>query len=236
MSYEVPWSTLGKTIFLRTYSNWIPNLPADVRRRIDEDGDALRRETWDETIARVAHASLALLPHYVPHDPQTIREEQESLYEVLHRMRGHVSGRTMWTAGKDIPGEAQYNCAFHVITSPESFRDLTLLSMVGVGVGNRVTVSDGAVEWFNEEAKLHRERPELAIFVPGDGFHEQLPSQSHTSIYSDVYGGGTTEIVVGDSREGWAEAIELFFRVLREGQRYIIIDLRHVRPEITDCP
>jgi len=117
-----------------------------------------------------------------------------------------------------------HNCAFEVIDDFEAFRDLFYLLMIGSGVGFRVLGED--------VKKLPKVRTRLELEHKE---YEPVPRSERCDNTSLMFNGNTVDIVVGDSKEGWAQALDIYFRMLWDkmyfGVRKIRISYDHVRPK-----
>lgn len=201
-----PMKELGDFVYYRTYSRYLPN--------------EKRREYWWETVRRAVEYNTSLVP--------TTKEEAEKLYDNIYNLRQFLSGRTFWVGNTDVAKNypmANYNCAFEVINSFESFRDLFYLLMVGAGVGVRVLKDD--VE------KLPKIRTNYNLihedYTP-IGMNDREDSTSLEFKYNQ-----TVRITVGDSKEGWVQSLDYFFRILYSNEfrkiKTIIINYDNVRPK-----
>ena len=201
-----PMKELGDFVYYRTYSRYLPN--------------EKRREYWWETVRRAVEYNTSLVP--------TTKEEAEKLYDNIYNLRQFLSGRTFWVGNTDVAKNypmANYNCAFEVINSFESFRDLFYLLMVGAGVGVRVLKDD--VE------KLPKIRTNYNLihedYTP-IGMDDREDSTSLEFKYNQ-----TVRITVGDSKEGWVQSLDYFFRILYSNEfrkiKTIIINYDNVRPK-----
>jgi ribonucleoside-diphosphate reductase alpha chain/ribonucleoside-triphosphate reductase len=205
-----PSNGLGSFIYLRTYSRWLDELR--------------RREYWHETVRRVVEESFE---RYTGHkDQEVLRTEAQSLYDDVFNFRVFPSGRSLWVAGtqssKDY-GESNYNCAHLVIDNLDAYPDMFFLLMVGTGVGFRVLSED--------VKQLPKMRTDVKIshipYVPCDKHH-----RLEQTTVSASKGGGSL-IHVGDSKEGWVEALRYTLAGLTEGSsgNKIEIEYNSVRPE-----
>lgn len=196
---------LGKVVFYRTYS------------RKKSDGT---RETWPEVVDRVVRYSTDLAP--------TEPGEAEALRNVLMELRGFVAGRTLWAGGTDFirhNGQANYNCAFTDLRNSKDFYDLVILLMSGAGVGFRVTKDN--VEALNRNLPIRRV-PKLHI-MPYEFYGYTHHLYTERSFVHRT--GREATLVVGDSREGWAEAVKLFLELLSDTSIDLLhINLNSVRP------
>ncbi len=196
---------LGKVVFYRTYS----------RKKLDGT-----RENWPEVVDRVVRYSTSLAP--------TEPGEAESLRNTLMELRGFVAGRTLWAGGTDFithNGQANYNCAFTDLRTGKDFYDLVILLMSGAGVGFRVTKDN--VEALNTNLPIRRV-PKLHVY-PYEfyGFTHPLYTE-HSFVKRN---GREATLVVGDSREGWAEAVQLFLNLLGNRNLELLhINMNSVRP------
>ncbi|SHE78125.1 ribonucleoside-triphosphate reductase, adenosylcobalamin-dependent [Clostridium fallax] len=201
-----PMEQLGNFVYYRTYS-----------RYIKEEG---RREYWWETVRRAVEYNTTIVP--------TSREEAEKLYDNIFNLRQFLSGRTFWVGNTEVSKKypmSNYNCAFEVIDSFEAFKDLFYLLMIGSGVGVRVLRKDVAkIPKLRTDYKLiHKDY----IPVPKD---ERQDSTSVIFSNND-----SVEIIVGDSKEGWVQALDHFLKLIGNSEyrniKTIIIDYGNVRPK-----
>lgn len=200
-----PLRQLGNFVYYRTYSRWLP--------------DQGRREYWWETVRRAVEYNCSLVP--------TRREEAEKLYDNIYNLRQFLSGRTFWVGGTPVAKHypmANYNCAFLVIDSFESFRELFYLLMVGSGVGVRVLKED--------VANLPKIRTGYEI-VHKD-YRPIPPGEREDNTSIEFAHNNTVKITVGDSKEGWIQSLDYFFKLLYSNEyrniKTIIINYDHVRP------
>jgi ribonucleoside-diphosphate reductase alpha chain/ribonucleoside-triphosphate reductase len=119
---------LGKFVFYRTYSRWLP--------------EAGRRETWKETAARAADYNISLAEEhlrkigYKP-DKKALEREAKLLFENMFNLRQSVSGRTLWVGSSDENSVARkyplanFNCSFLNIEKWNDLAQLFYLLLVG---------------------------------------------------------------------------------------------------------
>lgn len=179
-----PMGQLGSFVYTRTYSRYLP-----------ESG---RRELWWETVRRAVEYNCSLTP--------TSQEEAEKLYDNIYHMRQFLSGRTMWVGNTPVSAAypmANYNCAFEVIDDFHAYHDLFYLLMVGSGVGVRVLKEDAG--------KLPKIRTDVRIFHRA---YEGRPRESRLEFTNLSFAGARAAIEVGDSKEGWAQALNYYFEIL----------------------
>lgn len=179
-----PMEQLGSFVYTRTYSRYLPGLG--------------RREFWWETVRRAVEYNCSLVP--------TSRAEAERLYDNIYHMKQFLSGRTLWVGNtavaKDYP-MANYNCAFEVIDDFRAYHDLFYLLMVGSGVGVRVLKEDAE--------KLPKIRTDVKILHKA---YDGRPKEERLEYTDLSFTKDTVTISVGDSKEGWAQALDHYFEIL----------------------
>ena len=199
-----PMGELGSFVYSRTYSRYIPQLN--------------RREFWWETVRRAVEYNCSLAP--------TTREEAEKLYDNIYNLRQILSGRTLWVGQTPVSEAypmANYNCAFEVIDDYRAYHDLFYLLMVGSGVGVRVLKSDAE--------KLPPIRTNLEIIHKAYNPRAKENRLEYTGV---SFSGDTVTLASGDSKEGWAQAIDRYFDVLTNQEyskiRRIVVEYDSIRP------
>lgn len=199
------WGPVGEVVYLRTYSRWLE--------------DKGRRETWDETVARAVNYSASLGP--------TTRRERERLFDLIWNLKMFPAGRTLWIGDTPLSREhpeANMNCSFEDLDDAKAFHDMVLLLMSGSGVGFRVT--DDVIGALNKNIGLPAVAPMVSIKPYAfAGYNSSLYTE-HTAVSTTD---GARHIIVGDSREGWAEAVMEFLAGVASGED-IVIDVNSVRP------
>ncbi|WP_165000434.1 ribonucleoside-triphosphate reductase, adenosylcobalamin-dependent [Anaerophilus nitritogenes] len=201
-----PMKELGNFVYYRTYSRWLP--------------EQKRREYWWETVKRAVEYNCNLVP--------TSKEEAEKLYDNIYNLKQFLSGRTFWVGNTTVAQNypmANYNCAFLIIDSFESFKDLFYLLMIGSGVGVRVLKEDIKT--------LPKVRIDYEIIHKDYTATPILGREDCTSLkFSHNH---TVKITVGDSKEGWTQALDFFFKLIYSNEyrniKTIIVDYDHVRPK-----
>jgi ribonucleoside-diphosphate reductase alpha chain/ribonucleoside-triphosphate reductase len=98
---------------------------------------------------------------------------------------------------------ANYNCAFEVIDDFSAYHDLFYLLMVGSGVGVRVLKSDAE--------KLPKIRTDLEIIHRA---YDPRSREDRLEFTGLNFSGDTATLSIGDSKEGWAQAISYYFNIL----------------------
>ena len=199
-----PMGELGSFVYSRTYSRYIPALN--------------RREFWWETVRRAVEYNCSLAP--------TSREEAEKLYDNIFHLRQFLSGRTLWVGATPVSEAypmANYNCAFEVIDDFHAYHDLFYLLMIGSGVGVRVLKEDAK--------KLPKVRANLEIVHKA---YTPRPREERLEYTNLTFSGDTATLSIGDSKEGWAQAIDHYFQILTNQEysriRRIIVEYDSIRP------
>ena len=178
-----------------------------------------RRETWKETCARAVEYNTSLAT--------TSREEAEELFDNMYNLKQFISGRSLWIGGSEASKKvplAGFNCSFVVIDNLVSFDELFYLLMVGTGVGFRILPSDVAkLPTFRQNVELTTVKYKGMPW--GDPVTEYIEaSKKHAYI------------IVGDSKEGWKEALATYLRFMtnpKKTQTKLIIDFTKIRPKGT---
>lgn len=174
---------LGKFIYYRTYSRWLPELG--------------RRETWKETCIRAVEYNASLAP--------TSEKEAETLFDNMFNLRQFLSGRTLWIGGTEAARKfpmANFNCSFVVVDDFEAIDDIFYLLMLGTGTGFRILKSD--------VDKLPRVREDLpVVFEP----YNPTPKAKRSDHSSLSFKGNTALIKVGDSKEAWTQSLSMFLKL-----------------------
>lgn len=213
---------LGKFVFYRTYSRYLP-----------EKG---RRETWKETAARAAQYNVGLGVKHAQKlgyavDGEKWRKEAELLFENMFNLRQFLSGRTLYVGGADNGVAekyplANYNCSFANISKWEDFGDMFYLLMVGAGAGFKATKEN--------TAKMAPMRSDIEIVH--EPYTQKYPvvKQPDTRSIDDGYRDHTIRIEVGDSKEGWRDALLYFFDVMTSDDldiKRVEINYDYIRPK-----
>jgi len=203
MSSAVPFGPTGEVVYKRTYSR-------------DKAGGG--KETWPETVARVAKGNLALV--YGEDDTQWSPEvlaEYGKLISYMYNFAILPAGRHLWATG--VPGRQHlFNC--HVAGWGESLAGHYEFSfmrlMEGGGVG--ANYSTKHISKFGAPRRpvrvhvvcdpAHPDYAELEpylsdAFRPSTGwlYDENVPG------IRNYHPGTGSPFLVDDSREGWAEAL-----------------------------
>lgn len=200
-----PMEQLGAFVYTRTYARFLPK--------------SGRREFWWETVRRAVEYNCSLA--------QTSREEAEILYDNVYHMRQFLSGRTLWVGGTPVALQypmANYNCAFTVINRFSAYHDLFYLLMVGSGVGERVLLDDAN--------KLPKVRTDIEVIHKS---YDQRPRDERLEYTGIAFDSDTATMEIGDSKEGWAQAINHFFNLFTSSEykkiRRLVIVYDSIRPK-----
>jgi ribonucleoside-diphosphate reductase alpha chain/ribonucleoside-triphosphate reductase len=203
---EPPMTELGKFVYLRTYSRYLP--------------EENRREYWWETVRRAVEYNCSLAP--------TGKEEAEKLYDNIFNLRQFLSGRTFWVGGTKVAysfPSGNFNCAFEIIDNFDAFGDLFYLLMVGAGVGVRILKDD--------VAKLPKVRTNFKLI--NEDYSPLAKSKRENNTSLTFAHNDTATITIGDSKEGWVESLNFFFELVANPSykevNTIIVNYNNVRPK-----
>jgi ribonucleoside-diphosphate reductase alpha chain/ribonucleoside-triphosphate reductase len=201
-----PMNQLGNFVYYRTYSRWLK--------------DEKRREHWWETVRRSVEYNSSLVP--------TTKDEAERLFDNIFNLRQFLSGRTLWVGNTNVAKYypmSNYNCSFQIIESFESFKEVFYLLMIGSGVGLRILTSD--VE------KLPKVRTDYELVHKDYTPVPKTEREDSTSL--DFYFNNTVKITVGDSKEGWVQSLDFFFKLIYSNEyrdiKTVIVNYDNVRPK-----
>jgi ribonucleoside-triphosphate reductase len=200
-SFPEHMNELGKFVYYRTYSRYLP-----------EQG---RRETWKETVRRAVEFNVGLARKHMTRQgfrgqlPE-LRKEAEKLFDNIYNLRQALSGRTFWVGGAETGvGDkyplANFNCAYLTIETWDDFGDLFYCLMVGTGVGVKATKESTAA--------LPPIRNDVEIIH--EPYTKRFPLVQVADTEKFVINRGEKVVIhIGDSKEGWVDAIRIFFDVL----------------------
>lgn len=198
-------NALGKFVYYRTYSRFIPELG--------------RRETWKETVRRASEYNVRLgLKHAeklgYPIQTEDYQKEAETLFDSMFNLRQFLSGRTLWVGGAengvaDKYPLANFNCSFVNVRSWDDLGDLFYLLLVGTGVGFKSTKQFAA--------SMAPIRTDVEIIHEPYSQRYPLVKQADTQLFV-INEGKKAVIHVGDSKEGWVESLRTFFLLLTDPQ------------------
>lgn len=218
-----PLSHIGEFVYLRTYSRYLE--------------DRKRRETWFETVLRTTEYNVELGIQYkkkygIAIDMEKEVKEATDLFDHLFHLRTFTSGRTLYMGGTEVVKQyplSNYNCSFTNIESLYDLVDVFYLLMVGSGVGVRI-----------DRQNLERFPIVRAVTLEGSydstiRINTEKDVMEHTRCILDQGNNATATLLVGDSKEGWCNALRTYFELLTRAEyetvNKIIIDYSFVRPE-----
>lgn len=218
-----PLSHIGEFVYLRTYSRYLE--------------DKKRRENWYETVLRTTIYNIELgteykLKHNLPVDWSKETEEAQLLYDNLYHLRTFTSGRTLYMGGTEVVKQyplSNYNCAFTNIENMKDLVDVFYLLMLGSGVGIRIDR-----EYISRLPQVRHIELE-SRYEYSTRISTLKEEMEHSGMFIDLSDSTTAILKVGDSKEGWCEALETYFRLVTADQynhiNKLIIDYSYVRPE-----
>lgn len=199
-----PLTELGEFVYYRTYSRWL-----------DTKG---RREYWYETVKRVVEYSMALEYKHVKSigfkpNLSKMRSEAKELFENIYNTKQFPSGRSLWLGnGNERVNEkfvlGNFNCSFVLV---EEWNDLTQIFyalLVGTGVGIRATKKT--------TSKMSKVRTNVKV-VHSD-YEPVSIDQRLENTAIKVLENGYAKIYVGDSKEGWCEALNYYLEILTKSE------------------
>jgi ribonucleoside-triphosphate reductase (thioredoxin) len=215
-------TALGQFVYYRTYSRYLPELG--------------RRETWKETCARATSYNVSLAVKHcednnIEMEIGEMVAEAEEFFDSMFNLRQFLSGRTLWVGGADggVADKyplANFNCSFLNIRSWNDFGDLFYLLMVGTGVG------------FKSMKKMAANMAPIRddITVVHEPYVQRYPLTKQPDTELMLIKDGTKAIIyVGDSKEGWVDALRIYFALRTKGKyrdvQEIGIFYDYVRPK-----
>jgi len=203
---------LGQFVFYRTYSRWLPSLN--------------RRETWKEAVARAVDYNVSIaLDQFEKNDfqPPTneIIKEAEMLFDNIFNLRQFLSGRTHWIGGAESGVAekfplANFNCAFVEITKWDDLCDLFYLLLIGTGCGFKCSKENAA--------NLPPVRLDYELIHSPYEPIDKASRLEHTQLH--ILDNGYAKIYIGDSKEGWVEALRTFFNLITMP---VYKDIKHIK-------
>ncbi|MGP3686274.1 ribonucleoside-triphosphate reductase, adenosylcobalamin-dependent [Streptomyces sp. IBSNAI002] len=182
----VPFGPTGQTVYERTYSRTKP------------DGS---RETWPETVSRVAAGNLALVYGPAEDWSDEVRAEHDELVTAMNRFAILPAGRHLWASG--VKGRQYlFNC--HVSGWGDKlsrhFEFSFMRLMEGGGVG-----ANYSTRFLKPYGAPRRALTVHIVCDPAHPDYEDLKTAGVLSADYDSDWAGAFE--VEDSREGWASAM-----------------------------
>ncbi|AFU62102.1 ribonucleotide reductase [Streptomyces phage R4] len=210
---DVPFGPTGELVYNRTYSRTLA------------DGS---KETWPDTVRRVAAGNLALV-HGTDQTAWSadVRAEHDELVSYMDQFALIPAGRHLWATG--VKGRQYlFNC--HVAPWGDKlsrhFEFTFMRLMEGGGVGGNYST-----KYLKEFGAPRRE---LDVHVVCDPMHQDYAEMKAAGLLSTEYDSdwaGAFE--VEDSREGWADAlVDLIDTFMSDGEvkhRARVYDVSRVR-------
>lgn len=211
---------LATFVFYRTYSRWLPLHN--------------RRETWREAVARAVEYNVGISNKVlykndfdVPHDK--LQAEAETLFDNVFNLRQFLSGRTHWIGGAETRVAekfplANFNCAYVDVKNWNDLCDLFYLLLVGTGVGFSCSIENA---YCLDAVRLDYE-------LTHSEYKPVAPSERLEHTKTVTMDNGYVKIYVGDSKEGWVEALRNFFTIITDPDcdniKHIKISYNSIRP------
>jgi adenosylcobalamin-dependent ribonucleoside-triphosphate reductase len=218
-----PLSHIGEFVYLRTYSRYLE--------------EQKRRETWFETVLRTTQYNIGLDIEYKEKNDIPIEWEEESkeaqlLFDNLFYLKTFPSGRTLYMGGTEVVKQyplSNYNCSFTNIECMRDLVDVFYLLMVGSGVGIRIDRVQ--VEQLPKVNKITLE----GVYDKEVRYDTPKATMEHSQLLIDSTEAAYATLKVGDSKEGWCEALEIYFKLVTTREygliKKLVIDYSYVRPE-----
>jgi ribonucleoside-triphosphate reductase (thioredoxin) len=230
---------LGYMVYLRTYS------------RKKADGT---QEAWWETVKRVTEGNFALeekrLKEIGKWDYQkeaNLREEMERFYHLMFNLVLTPPGRGLWMSGTAYAekiGDAENNCWF-ISMRPQKYGESKI--QPAIGSIDEFLPSMPAVFTFDQAMKgggvgvnLQRKntdlmpnvKNEISLYFISDPTHDDYLNELNPLGVAPVVAKDDTSVYrVKDSREGWAEALQLVIDShFIEENKHLVLDISQVRP------
>lgn len=214
-----PLNELGDFVYNRTYSRWLASRG--------------RREFWHETVKRAIEYNMALEYKHlrdigIKPNLKSMRQEARKLFDNIYQAKQAPSGRTLWLGNgnptineKFVSGN--FNCAFTNIEKWTDLEDVFYLLMVGTGVGIKSTKA------------MAQRMPKIRTNF--NDFHEEYNTvYPETKVSESVLNvsGNSARIIIGDSKEGWTQALGMFFELLTTRKHEHVVNITfnydYVRP------
>lgn len=201
---DPPFSAIGGFVYARTYAKWIP-----------EKG---RREYWHESVKRMVEFSCGIVP--------TTRKEAEALYDNIFNLRQNLSGRMAFVGGSETSKDhplSLFNCAFLDVKEFNDFGQMFYLLMLGAGMGARITK--------DVVSQLPKVRQNVEVIHKHRKAVDKSDRQEYTT--TNHFSDEVIEIVVGDSREAWRDALDMYFKIISDisfrNVKTVVINYNHIR-------
>lgn len=191
---------IGAFTAYRTYTRWLE--------------DKQRRETWKEAITRAVNYSIQQSKAHFetlkfPINEKMYIGEAEQLFDNIFNLRQFLSGRTHWVGGAETKVAekfplANFNCSFVEIKKWSDLSELFYLLLVGTGVGFRCS----------KESARNLGTIRTDVKIVHDEYTPVKKSERLEKTDLMIMENGYATIYVGDSKEGWVDALSMVFRIL----------------------
>src|SRR5690606_19286694 len=142
---------------------------------------------------------------------EEMRREAEELFDSMFNHRQIHSGRTLGVGGSETRVAEKYplasfNCSFLEIRTWDDLFGLFYLLLVGTGVGFRCS------------KKMASELSPIRVNTTliHSEYNPLPPHQRLENTRLEVFENGYAKIFVGDSKEGWVEALRTYFELLTD--------------------
>jgi ribonucleoside-triphosphate reductase len=235
---------------LETYKKKKPKHQGKLFEPIKEGRYSLKGESWLDTCKRVVDYSLSL--YQGPATEEELKKESELMLDLLYNCIAFPAGRTLrigGTAAADAHPEANFNCCFTSIEDLEDFCDVFHLSMCSCGVGYSVLntyklptlntdfeiIHNGRFETIKEQVAETGQIKEKEKFIYNSLYPYTKQDKTETNYLGWIGNKSRYNIIVGDSKLGWVEALRSYLRILNNNFNPVEIsfDYSYVRPEGT---
>jgi len=218
MKERIQFNAIGDIVDVRTYRRWLPT--------------ESRRETAKESFDRVVNYSVNLSSGL--ESEEDIERERALMTEKIYALKILPSNRARWAAGTstiDKNALCAFNCSFIVINRLTAFTELFEALMLGTGVGFRVFERD-----INQLPKLStvRHNYELEFKPYNDLSSDKRVEHTYTNYHQADNGDNIMEIVVGDSKRGWVDAVGELINLAHNTNKKVdrvIYNMNSIRPE-----
>jgi ribonucleotide reductase alpha subunit len=235
---EPPFGELGVIVFLRTYSRFIESLQ--------------RREYWREVCLRVVEYSLSL---DITSTEEWKTKEAEELFDAMFNLQGFPAGRSLWTAGtkqSQVDSSCAWNCTFRVIDDISSFSEIFYWLMIGAGTGfsveekyisklptfKRIPIEHLPYQEIQESLRYDNTNVSWFDSTTSQYSYHRYDKTSLTEpdfLFKSVLIPlkGSVTINIGDSKEGWCNALRAYLLLLSSSKDVskIVFNYNNIRPE-----
>lgn len=211
---------MGKIVYYRTYSR-----PVEAENR---------RERWWETVARVVEFSswlekeaISKVRSYTKQDEERLKEEAANIFDLMFNLKLFPAGRSLWTANTKASYQhplSNFNCSFCTLDSFKKFSEIFSLLMLGTGAGLSV------------ERQYVNKLPKVNTRIEVIHKHLQRVPKKERKEFTEIkqLSKNIMEITIGDSKAGWATALQYYFDIISLKQffeiEFILLNYDNIRP------